>query len=242
MKDDSGSYAVFIEQGSSASQMTAAKVMDIISRLPGCAGQAADAVTAYTQVKMEDAPTFLKIPKSDCPDICVRLPKHKWPKLWSSMEGPVVLLERNFYDLLLAGFLWERQLENVLVKYSGEKVPNWECLVVNRARGPFVSVHVDDIFLTTYVWDALKESVKSVMSLWQTTEICSNPGFSAGAKEELPITATGQPDAETISSWSCGMEGHAKKCVERHCELANKTTPQSYKVATPCMGDHQFRE
>ena len=39
------------EQGSSASQMTAAKVMDIISRLPGCAGQAADAVSAYTQVK-----------------------------------------------------------------------------------------------------------------------------------------------------------------------------------------------
>ena len=33
--------------------MTAAKVMDIISRLPGCAGQAADAVSAYTQVKME---------------------------------------------------------------------------------------------------------------------------------------------------------------------------------------------
>ena len=38
VKDDSGSYVVFAEQGSSASQMTAAKVMDIISRLPGCAG------------------------------------------------------------------------------------------------------------------------------------------------------------------------------------------------------------
>ena len=48
VKDDSGSYAVFTEQGSSASQMTAAKVMDIISRLPGCAGRAADAVSAYT--------------------------------------------------------------------------------------------------------------------------------------------------------------------------------------------------
>ena len=56
VKDDSGSYAVFTEQGSSAFQMTAAKVMDIISRLPGCSGQAADAVSAYTQVKMEDAP------------------------------------------------------------------------------------------------------------------------------------------------------------------------------------------
>ena len=49
VKEDSGSYAVFTEQGSSASQMTVAKVLDIISRLPGCDGQAADAVSAYTQ-------------------------------------------------------------------------------------------------------------------------------------------------------------------------------------------------
>ena len=55
VENDSVSYAVFTEQGSSASQMTAAKIMDIISRLPGCDGQAADAVSAYTQVRMEDA-------------------------------------------------------------------------------------------------------------------------------------------------------------------------------------------
>ena len=53
VKDDSGSYAVFTELG------TAAKIMDIISRLPGCDGQAADAVSAYTQVKMEDAHKLL---------------------------------------------------------------------------------------------------------------------------------------------------------------------------------------
>ena len=68
-EDDSGSYAVFAEQGSSASQMTAAKIIDIISRLPGCTGQAADAVSACTRIKMEDAPKFLQIPKSECPDI-----------------------------------------------------------------------------------------------------------------------------------------------------------------------------
>ena len=65
VKDESGSCAVFAEQRSSASQMTAAKVMDIISRLPGCDGQAADAVSAETQVKMEDAPKLLKVPKSE---------------------------------------------------------------------------------------------------------------------------------------------------------------------------------
>ena len=80
VKDGSGSYAVCTEQGLSVSQMTAAKVMDVIARLPGRAGQAADAVPAYTQVKLEDAPSLLKIPKSECPDIWIRPPRHKWPK------------------------------------------------------------------------------------------------------------------------------------------------------------------
>ena len=40
--------------------MTAAKIMDIISRLPGCDGQAADAVSAYTQLKMEDASQIIQ--------------------------------------------------------------------------------------------------------------------------------------------------------------------------------------
>ena len=66
--------------------------------------------------------------------------------------------------------------------------------------------------------------------------------ISAGAKEKLPTRASGKPDAETISSWFYDMEGHAKKCVEIYCEFANKTTQQSYKVATPCSDDHQFKE
>ena len=134
VKDDSGSYAVFTEQGSSASQMTAAKIMDIISRLPGCDGQAADAVLAETQVKMEDAHKLLKIPKSKCPDIWIRLPRHKWPKSWSSMADPVVPLERNLYGHPLAGLLWERQFEKILLKHGWEKIPNWECLFVHGEK------------------------------------------------------------------------------------------------------------
>ena len=63
--------------------------------------------------------------------------------------------------------------------------------------------------------------------------------ISAGAIEKQPCSR--KPDAN-ISSWSRDMEGHAKKCVERDCELANKTTQQLYKVATPCIDDHQFKE
>ena len=78
VNDDSGANAVFTEHCSSASQMTAAKVMDVIARLPSCDGQAADAVSAYTQVKMEDAPRLLRIPKSECLDVWIRLPRHNW--------------------------------------------------------------------------------------------------------------------------------------------------------------------
>ena len=165
VKDDSGSYAVFTEQGSSASQMTAAKVMDIISRLPGCVGQAADAVSACIQVKMEDAPKLLKIPKSECPDLRIRLPRHKWPKSWSSMEDPVVPLERNLYGHPLAGLLWERQFEKILLQTRLGRFPNWDCLFVHRENGLFLYVYVDDIKLAgkkqnnNRVWKVLNKEV-----------------------------------------------------------------------------------
>ena len=38
------------------------------------------------------------------------------------------------------------------------------------------------------------------------------------------------------------MDRHAKKCVQRYCELANETTQQLYKVSTPCIDDHHFEE
>ena len=61
--------------------------------------------------------------------------------------------------------------------------------------------------------------------------------ISAGRAEKLPF-----PQNLRISLWSYDMAGHAKKCVERYCELANKTTQQLYKVSTPCIDDHHFKE
>ena len=61
--------------------------------------------------------------------------------------------------------------------------------------------------------------------------------YSLTGTEKLPL-----PQNLSVSSWSYDMEGHAKKCVERYCELANKTTQQLYKVSTPCTDDHHFKE
>ena len=48
--------------------------------------------------------------------------------------------------------------------------------------------------------------------------------ISAAGTEKLPYSENFR-----IFSWSYDMTGHAKKCVERFCELANKTTPTSTK-------------
>ena len=161
VKDDSGAYAVFIEQGSSASQMTAAKIMDVIVRLPGCDGQAADAVSAYTQVKLEDAPRLLKNHLSECPDFWIRLARHKWPKSWANIEEPVVPLERNLNGHTSALLLCDRQVEDgCIVELGWEKVPNWTCLFVHRKQGLFLSVYVDDI--------KIAGKTKNMPPMWKT--------------------------------------------------------------------------
>ena len=101
--------------------MTVAKIMDVIGRLPDCDGQAADAVSACTQVKLEDGPRLLKIPKSECPDVWIRLPRHKWSKSWANIEDPVVLLKRNVYGHPFVGLLWERQFEEASLELGREK-------------------------------------------------------------------------------------------------------------------------
>ena len=119
VKDVSYAHAVLTEHDSSACQMTAVKIMDVVAKLPDCEGQTADAVSGYIQVKKEDAPRLPNIPKSECPDVWIRLPRHKWPKSWSSMEDPVVPLERNLHCHPLAGLLWERQFEEVYSNLNG---------------------------------------------------------------------------------------------------------------------------
>ena len=200
---------------------------------------------------MEDAHKLLKIPKSECPDIWIRLPRHKWPKSWSSIEDSVVPLERNLFGHPLAGLLCERQFEKILLKYGWEKVPNWECLFVHREKGLFLSVYVDDIKLAGKkhnidpMWKVLNKEVDlgeptsflDHVYLGCTQRQCEvsqdivdnyrtmfESRISAGRVEKLPF-----PQNLRISSRSYDMAVHAKKCVERYCELANKTTQQLFK-------------
>ena len=91
---------------------------------------------------------MLTVPKSDCPDIWIRLPRHKWPKSWSSVEDPVVPLEKNLFGHPLAGTIlgkatWENLFAARLRKGFQLGMPvrtPWK-------KGFFLSVYVDDIKL-----------------------------------------------------------------------------------------------
>ena len=78
-------------------------------------------------------------------------------------------------------------------------------------------------------WEISKDIVENYRTMFESR-------FSAGASEKFPCS-----EHLCISSWSYDMEGHAKECVERYCELANRTTQQLYKVSIPCFDDHQKR-
>ena len=81
------------------------------------------------------------------------------------MEDPVVPLERNLYGHPLAGLLWERQFEKILLEHGWKKVPNCECLFVHSEKGLFLSVYVDDIKLAGKkqnikpMWEVLNKEV-----------------------------------------------------------------------------------
>ena len=130
VKDDSGSYAVFTEQGSSASHMTAAEVMDIISRLPGCAGQAAECSICLHPSKNERRSKIIK----SFPCQNVEIYGHVFhdtngPNHGQTFEDPVVPLEWKLYGHPLAGLLWERQFEEVLMELGWEEVAEFGMLV-----------------------------------------------------------------------------------------------------------------
>ena len=180
------------------------------------------------------------------------------------MEDPVDPLERNLYGHPLAGLLWERKFEKIPLKYGWEKIPNWDGLFVHREKGLFLSVYVDDIKLAGKkqniepMWKVLNKeldlgeptSFLDHVYLGCTQRQCQRSKvivdnyrtifesrISAGGAGKLPFTRNLR-----VSSWSFDMAGHAKKCVERYFELANKTNQQLHKVSTLCIDDDHFKE
>ena len=120
VEDDCGSCEVFTVQGSSASHMSGANVLDVISRLPGCAGQASDAVSANAQVKLEDAPRLKKIQNQNVQMFGYVFHDTNGQNHGGKLKIPWYLLN-EIYMVPFAGLLWDRQFEQALLELDGRK-------------------------------------------------------------------------------------------------------------------------
>ena len=112
---------------------------------------------------MEDASKLLKIPNSECPDIWIRLPRHKW------------------------------QFEKILLQHGWEKVSNWECLFLHldgiKLAGkkqnivPMWKVLNKEVDLGAptscldHVYLRCSRRQREVKILWTITEPCLNHEF-----------------------------------------------------------------
>ena len=150
----------------------------------------------------------------------------------------------SFGRTIMGKAIWESPIE----AWMGEN-SKLEMSLCSSWKGLFLSVYVDDIKLAGKkhnidpMWKVLNKEVDlgeptSLLDhvyLGCTQRQCEvsqdivdnyrtmfESRISAGRLEKLPF-----PPNIRISSWSYDMVGHAKKCVERYFELANRTTLQS---------------
>ena len=124
--------------------MAAAKFLDAISRMPGMAGENADARGAYTQVTQAEVKELLGDHPGCNAETWVRLPSNRRPKSWDKIDHPVCKLLINLYGHPLAVLIWEKYCHKRLAEIGFEKIHGWENLFVHREKKLFLSVYVDD--------------------------------------------------------------------------------------------------
>ena len=113
------------------------------------------------------------------------------------------------------------------VKIAGQKqnlAPTWKKLMKNVDTGEPTSF-LDHVYLGC----TQRECKPNEKIIQQYTKMFESR-ISAGATALSP--GWEKPLAKTMA-WFYDMEGHARKCVERYSELANKKVDQLYEVSSP---------
>ena len=188
----------------------------------------------FSQVKLEDAPRLLKIPKTEWPDVWIRLPRHKWPKSWAIIEDPVILLERNLYGHPLAGIVMGQTIRGSFVR-TWMRGNTKLGMHVRSSKTRVISVSVCGRHQNCWKEEEYGSHVEELDEKcrhWRT-HIISWPWrfgmYSAWMQTTCNNYWTLFEDVWIICWCNRDMEGHAQKCVERYCELANKKVEQLYK-------------
>ena len=265
VKDDSGSYAVFKEQGSSASQITAAMFWTL-------------------------SPDYLDALNKQLTQY-LHTPKLRWKTLqhYLSFPSQSLLIYGNAYHVTseqrigkisknLLFFSNEIFMVTHLPTHCGKD--NWKrvCLKTDRKKHQPVNVCLyiaskvySYLYMRTtskwqgrnrnvslcetkwwtllilrnrrrswikYTWDVLNASACRTLILLMNTARCSSHEF---LQDQLISCQILGKRTEKVIAWSYDMAGHGQKCFERYCELTNKNIEQLYKVSTPYIDDYQFK-
>ena len=153
--------------------------------------------------KTEGAPGLLKIPKSECPDIWIRLPRHKWPTSWSNIEHPVVpkkcvrsptcwpLVGKTIWGISIGIWVGKStdlgrsfcspKTRMILIGVCGWHRSGWKksrmWLQCGRNWRSLWSLTNHHHISTMYIWDALNVNVNRTKTLSINIEKCSNHEF-----------------------------------------------------------------
>ena len=220
VKDDSGSHAVFTEQGSSASQMTAAKVMDVTARPPGCRTSSGRSVSLYpgqngrypivienSKVRMSrylDTSTKTQVAKNHGPvwkiqsfllsDICTVNPLAGLFMGKTIRESSVGT--RLGKSARLGMFICKKWKTIILACVCGRHKTGWKQHRIDWKNQPRSFVYLG---CTQRECETSKDIVDNYKNMFESR-------ISERATEKLP--RSGSPDAN-ISTKSYDMENHA---------------------------------
>ena len=192
---------------------------------------------------------YWKIPKAECPDIWIRLPRHKWPKSWSSMEDAVVPLARILYGHLfgrtiMGKAIWENPIKTWMGENSklgmslcsswkriilicvcgwhkiGVKKQRWSDVESTQQRSQFGRTN---IFFDRVFFGCTQRQCEISEDIVDNHRTMFDSRISAERTEKLPYS-----ENLRTSSWSYDMEGHQRNLLsdnvsEQKTQLNNST-------------------
>ena len=218
------------------------KAMDVISRLPRCAGQAADAISAYTQVKMEGAHDVTENSQSqNVQTFRDTSTTTQVAQIIVQHGRPVVPLEWNLYSHPLAGFLWERQFEKVLLEHGWDKVSKLGMLICEQRKRTIlvcvrgrhkiswkkqniepmwkvlmkpVDLGAPTSFLNMFIWSALNENATTSKDIEENYRNMFISEFPQDQLQKLPCLL-GNPTQTSVHGsmiWKV-MQRNVSSCI-----------------------------
>ena len=95
-------------------------------------------------------------------------------------------------------------------------------------------------FLTMCTCDALSVNANRMKQSLNNIRRClDHTCYRWSDRQTTGMAETSRTNSSVVlRTWT----GHAEKCVERYCELANKKVEQLHEVSHPCLDDHQFNQ